>query len=109
MAEVNHCAPTATVFTSPTPSYVPEGIGLCEKNPYFEVNALAPAPSIGTNLIATEDANSTTAPVGKPATTKIASTFPFLNASVAALPFKASALTSPVLNPLDSKINLAST
>ena len=49
------------------------------------------------------------APVGKPATTKIASTLPFLNASVAALPFKASAFTSLVLKPFDSKINLAST
>ena len=47
---MNHWAPTATVFTSSTPSYVPEGIGLCEKNPYFEVNALAPAPVSYTHL-----------------------------------------------------------
>ena len=39
----------------------------------------------------------------------MASTLPFLKASVAAFPFKASALTSLVLNPFDSKINLAST
>lgn len=56
-------------------SYVPAGISLCEKKPYLSVNFFAPAPSIGTSFIATDEANSTIAPVGKPATTNIASTF----------------------------------
>ena len=75
----------------------------------MSVSFFAPAPSIGTSLIGTDDANSTIAPVGKPATTNIASTFLFLRASVAALPFSASALTSFSLKPLASKINNAST
>ena len=84
-------------------------MSLWEKKPYLSVSFFAPAPSIGTSLIGTEDANSTIAPVGNPATTKIASTFLFLSASVAALPFRASALTSFSLKPLASKINNAST
>ena len=75
----------------------------------MSVNFFAPAPSIGTSLIGTDEANSTIAPVGYPATTKIASTFLFLRASVAALPFSASALTSFSERPLASKINNAST
>ena len=88
---------------------MPSGIELCEKKPYLLVSFFAPAPSIGINFISTEEASSTKAPVGYPATTKIASNLPFLRASVAALPFNASAFKSFSLRPFASKIKSAST